>query len=77
MNTINNTFSFRRLWNVLRIDLKAYTSTRMMYIGVLFILLASESGDLHHCIASYKMGVVELINWTCDVVKITTSSSIN
>ena len=59
MNTINNTFSLRRLWNVLRIDLKAYTNTRMMYIGVLFILLASESGDLSHCIASYKMGVVD------------------
>lgn len=59
MNTINNTFSLRRLWNVLRIDLKAFTNTRMMYIGVLFILLASESGDLRHCIASYKMGVVD------------------
>ena len=59
MNTINNTFNLRRLWNVLRIDLKAYTGTRMMYIGVLFILLASESGDLRHCIASYKMGVVD------------------
>lgn len=59
MNTINNNFSFRRLWNVLRIDLKAYTNTRMMYIGILFIFLASESGDLRHCIASYKMGVVD------------------
>lgn len=59
MNTINNTFSLCRLWNVLRIDLKAFTNTRMMYIGVLFILLASESGDLRHCIASYKMGVVD------------------
>lgn len=59
MNTINNTFSLRRLWNVLRIDLKAYTNTRMMYIGILFIFLASESGDLRHCIASYKMGVVD------------------
>ena len=59
MNTINNTFSFRRLWNVLRIDLRAYTGTRMMYIGVLFILLACELGDLHQCIASYKMGVVD------------------
>ena len=59
MKQVNNTFSLRRLWNVLRIDLKAYTNTRMMYIGVLFILLASESGDLSHCIASYKMGVVD------------------
>ena len=59
MNTINNTFSLRRLWNVLRIDLRAYTNTRMMYIGILFIFLASESGDLRHCIASYKMGVVD------------------
>lgn len=59
MNTINNNFSFRRLWNVLRIDLRAYTNTRMMYIGILFIFLASESGDLRHCIASYKMGVVD------------------
>ena len=59
MNTLNNTFSLRRLWNVLRIDLRAYTNTRMMYIGVLFILLASESGDLRHCIANYKMGVVD------------------
>lgn len=61
MKPINNTntFNLRRLWNVLRIDLKAYTNTRMMYIGVLFILLASESGDLRHCIASYKMGVVD------------------
>ena len=60
MNTINNTFSLRRLWKVLRIDLKAYTGTRMMYIGVLFILLACELGDLHQCIASYKMGVVDV-----------------
>ena len=45
--------------NVLRIDLRAYTNTRIMYIGILFILLASESGDLRHCIASYKMGVVD------------------
>ena len=59
MNTINNTFSLRRLWNVLLIDLRAYTNTRMMYIGILFIFLASESGDLRHCIASYKMGVVD------------------
>ena len=59
MNTINNNFSLRRLWNVLRIDLRAYTNTRMMYIGILFIFLASESGDLRHCIASYKMGVVD------------------
>ena len=59
MNTINNTCSLRRLWNVLRIDLRAYTNTRMMYIGILFIFLASESGDLRHCIASYKMGVVD------------------
>lgn len=59
MNTINNNFSLRRLWNVLRIDLKAYTNTRMMYIGVLFILLAGESGDLRHCISYYKMGVVD------------------
>lgn len=59
MNTINNTFSLRRLWYVLRIDLRAYTNTRMMYIGILFIFLASESGDLRHCIASYKMGVVD------------------
>ena len=59
MNTINNTFNLRRLWNVLRIDLRAYTNTRMMYIGILFIFLASESGDLRHCIASYKMGVVD------------------
>ena len=62
MNTINNNFSLRRLWNVLRIDLKAYTNTRMMYIGVLFILLASELGDLSHCIASYKMGVVDALS---------------
>ena len=59
MKQVNNTFSLRRLWNVLRIDLKAYTGTRMMYIGVLFILLACELGDLHQCIASYKMGVVD------------------
>ena len=61
MKPINNfnTFSLRRLWNVLRIDFKAYTNTRMMYIGVLFILLANELGDLSHCIASYKMGVVD------------------
>ena len=59
MKQVNNTFNLRRLWNVLCIDLKAYTNTRMMYIGVLFIFLASESGDLRHCIASYKMGVVD------------------
>ena len=59
MKQVNNTFSLRRLWNVLCIDLRAYTGTRMMYIGVLFILLACELGDLHQCIASYKMGVVD------------------
>ncbi len=59
MNTTTNKFSLHRLWAVLRIDLRAYTNTRMMYIGILFIFLASESGDLRHCIASYKMGVVD------------------
>ena len=59
MNTIRNTFSLRRLWNVLRIDLRAYTNARMMYIGILFIFLASQLGELWHCISYFKLGAVD------------------
>ena len=58
MKTITNTFSFRRLWDILRIDLRAYTSARMMYVGILFIFLANQLGEISHCIAYFKLGAV-------------------
>lgn len=59
MKTITNTFSFRRLWDILRIDLRAYTNARMMYIGILFIFLAYQLGEMSHCIAYFKLGAVD------------------
>ena len=59
MNTIKNTFSLRRLWDVLRIDLMASSYSRRMFIGVFFIFWASQSSELRHCLSYYKMGMVD------------------
>ena len=61
MKPINNTnsFSFRRLIRVIRIDLSAYSLSRRMYIGMAFIFLATQLGALRECISFYKTGMIE------------------
>ena len=61
MKPINNTnsFSFRRLWQVIGIDLRAYSFSRRMYIGIVFIFLATQLGALRECVTFYKTGMIE------------------
>lgn len=61
MKPISNTnsFSLRRLAKVMRIDLSAYSLSRRMYIGVVFIFLATQLGALRECITFYKTGMIE------------------
>ena len=59
MNTINNNFSLTRLVKVIGIDLRAYSLSRRMYIGVVFIFLATQLGALRECVTFYKTGMIE------------------
>lgn len=61
MKPISNTnsFSFKRLAKVMRIDLSAYSLSRRMYIGVVFIFLATQLGALRECVTFYKTGMIE------------------
>lgn len=61
MKPISNTnsFSLRRLAKVMRIDLSAYSLSRRMYIGIVFIFLATQLGALRECITFYKTGMIE------------------
>ena len=61
MKPINNTnsFSLRRLIRIIRIDLSAYSLSRRMYIGVVFIFLATQLGALRECVTFYKTGMIE------------------
>ena len=59
MNTINNTFSLTRLVKVIGIDLRAYSLSRRMYIGVVFIFLATQLGALRECVTFYKTGMID------------------
>ena len=61
MKPINNTnsFSLRRLVKVIGIDLRAYSFSRRMYIGIILIFLATQVGALNECVAFYKIGKME------------------
>ena len=61
MKPINNTnsFSLRRLWQVIGIDLRAYSFSRRMYIGIVFIFLATQLGALRECVTFYKADMIE------------------
>lgn len=61
MKPINNTnsFSLRRLIRIIRIDLSAYSLSRRMYIGIVFIFLATQLGALRECVTFYKTGMIE------------------
>ncbi len=61
MKPISNTnsFSFKRLAKVIRIDLSAYSLSRRMYIGIVFIFLATQLGALRECVTFYKTGMIE------------------
>ena len=61
MKPISNTnsFSLRRLAKVMRIDLSAYSLSRRMYIGIVFIFLATQLGALRECVTFYKTGMIE------------------
>lgn len=61
MKPISNTnsFSLRRLAKVIGIDLSAYSLSRRMYIGIVFIFLATQLGALRECITFYKTGMIE------------------
>ena len=54
-----NSFSLRRLVKVIGIDLRAYSFSRRMYIGIIFIFLATQVGALNECVAFYKIGKME------------------
>lgn len=54
-----NSFSLRRLAKVMRIDLSAYSLSRRMYIGIVFIFLATQLGALRECVTFYKTGMIE------------------
>ena len=61
MKPISNTnsFSFRRLWQVIRIDIRALSMTRRMHIGFVLIFLATQLGALRECVSFYKTGMIE------------------
>ena len=61
MKPINNTnsFSLRRLWQVLKVDMRALSMTRRMHIGFVLIFLATQLGALRECATFCKTGMIE------------------